>query len=619
MTVELLLGVALGGAVLTYVLGKISSGLRDAFALLNALALVVMISLMYGQSFERALPFQFLGVQLLVRMNMLSWFFAITILGTGLLSVIYSLVFMRSRERLDYYYATLLFINASMLGTVVVGDLLSFFVFWEVMSWSTYLLISLEGGDKAVRAGLKYIVMALVGSLCMLVAIVSLYATFGTLSMVELAGHVQSTTVGQALFVMILFSMTFIIINALWPFHTWLPDTNAEAVSPFSAIISAVLVRKGLYGLYLVMYAILGFSMLGKLAWGWLSYSNVMAWIAAITIVFASFRALLQDDSKRILAWSTIGQGGYMVLGISIATSMGMAGGTFHILNDCIFMALLFFVAGAVEHRTGGITDLDSLGGLIKRMPIAFVGALAGIFGLIGLPLTNGFVSKWLIYKSLVLEGRPFLAFAAFLGTWGTILYSYKFIHNIFLGQLPEELEKVKRIPFGMAVPIVILAALVVLFGVLPGIPLGVVDQVGTYLGFESLDVSIWGVPSETGTLNVINLLAAMAVAGFIVWVLFRAIGRSVSVEQADTYAAGAAIPKGKYHYTVGFYNPLSRIVGPYLRDFMDTFFLKLADWTGSVCSVTRKIYTGFVGNYVMYLVLFLAVLIFVQIAWSPW
>ena len=620
MTVELLLIVAFGGSFLTYVLGKLSSRLRNGFALLSALALVIMIGMLYGKEFERALPLGFLGMQFSIRMNMLSWFFAVTILGIGLLAVLYSLRFMKGRDRQDYYYFTLLFINATMLGTVVAGDLLSFFIFWEMMSWSTYLLISLRGGGKAVLAGLKYMIMALVGSLCMLVAIVSLHTMFGTLNITELAGHLQSSaTVGQALFVMVLLSMTFVIINALWPFHTWLPDTNTEAVSPFSGIISAVLVRKGLYGLYLMMYVVLGFSMLGKLAWGWLSYSNVLAWIAAITILFAAFRALVQNDSKRILAWSTIGQGGYMVLGISVSTTLGMAGGTFHILNDCIFMALLFFVAGAVEYRTGGITDLDSLGGLMKRMPIAFIGALVGVAGLIGVPLTNGFVSKWLIYKTLVLEGRPILALAALLGTWGSILYGYKFIHNIFLGQLPDELREVRKVPFTMAVPIVVLVVLVFLFGVLPGIPLTVVDRVGTSMGFESLDLNAWGIPSETGTLNVVNLLAAIAVAVFLVWLLFRAIGRSVRVDQSDNYAAGAAIPAGRYSFTREFYAPLNRIVAPYVRDLPEAFFLRIADGARALGGAVRKVYSGYVGNYVMYIVLFLAVLVFVQLTWSPW
>ncbi|MBN1433394.1 hypothetical protein JW921_01450 [Candidatus Fermentibacterales bacterium] len=619
MMVELLLIVAFGGSLLTYVLGKLSSRLRNGFALLNALALVIMIGMLYGQEFERSLPFGFLGIQFSIRMNMLSWFFAATILGIGLLAVLYSFRYMKGKERLDYYYFTLLFINASMLGTVVAGDLLSFFIFWEMMSWSTYLLISLRGGGKAIFAGIKYIIMSLVGSLAMLVAIVSLYTAFGTVDIGELAVHMQSASLGLALLVVILFSITFVIINALWPFHTWLPDAHAEAVSPFSAILSAVLVRKGLYGLFLLMYVILGFSFLDRLAVGAISFSNVLAWIGAITIVFAAFRALLQNDSKRILAWSTVGQGGYMVLGVSVATSMGMAGGTFHILNHCIYIALLFFVAGAIEHRTGGIRDLDSLGGLIKKMPVAFVGGLVGIFGLIGLPLTNGFVSKWLIYKSLILEGRPFLAFAAFLGTWGTILYGYKFIHNIFLGQLPDELRDVKRVPFTMAVPIMVLVVLVFLFGVLPGIPLSVVNQVGTYMGFEPLDLNVWGIPSESGTLNVVNLLAAIAVAGFLVWLLFKTLGRSTRVDQSDNYAAGAAIPRGRYGFTREFYAPLYRIVSPYVKDFPDALFLWIADRTKALGGMTRKIYSGYVGSYVMYIVLFLAALVFVQLTWSPW
>ncbi len=618
MSVELLLAVAFGGSLLTYVLGKVSPKLRNGFAVLNALALVVMIGFFYGQSFEKTLPLSFLGINLALRMNMLSWFFAITILGVGVLSVLYSIEYMRGRERLDYYYATMLFINASMLGTVVAGDLISFFIFWEMMSWSTYLLISLRGG-RAIFAGIKYIIMSIVGSLAMLMAIVSLYATFGTLDITELAQHLQAASMGYVMFILVMFSMAFVIINAFWPFHTWLPDAHAEAVSPFSSVLSAVLVRKGLYGLYLLMYVMLGFRVLERLSVGVVSFTGVLSWIGAVTIVFAAFTALLQNDSKRILAWSTVGQGGYMILGLSVATSLGMAGGTFHILNHCIYIALLFFVAGAIEYRTGGVRDLNSLGGLIKRMPVAFVGGLVGIAGLIGLPLTNGFVSKWLIYKSLILEGRPFLALAAFLGTWGTVLYGYKFIHNIFLGQLPDEYKDVKKVPFTMALPIVVLTVAVLFFGVLPGIPLAVVDAVGTNLGFKSLDVNVWGIASETGTLNTVNLLAALLVAGCIVWFVFKSRGKSVSVEQHDTYAAGAAVPSGRYQYSVGFYNPLERMVVPCVRDFADAFFLKLADGTRVVCRGVRRMYTGYLGDYVMYIALFVALLIFVQLVWSPW
>jgi formate hydrogenlyase subunit 3/multisubunit Na+/H+ antiporter MnhD subunit len=512
----------------------------------------------------------------------------------------------------------MLFINASMLGTVLSGDLISFFIFWEMMSWSTYLLISYKGG-RAIGAGLKYIIMSIIGSLTMLVAIISLYNRFGTLEITALSSQMQTAPIDYTLFILILFSIAFVIINAFWPFHTWLPDAHAEAVSPFSSVLSAVLVRKGMYGLYLFMYVILGLNTLNKLSAGIISFNNVFCWIGAITIVFAALTALLKDDSKRILAWSTVGQGGYMILGVAFATTLGMAGGTFHILNHCIYIALLFFVAGAIEHQTGGVRDLNSLGGLIKKMPVTFVGGLVGISGLIGVPLTNGFVSKWLIYKTLILQGHPFLAFAAFLGTWGTILYGYKFIHNIFLGQLPEKYKDVKEVPFTMQLPIILLTILVLLFGILPGIPLKVVNAIGTSFGFESLNVTIWGIASETGTLNTINIFSALLVAAVFVWFLFRLGAKSVPVAQQDTYAAGTHIPKDKYHYTAEFYGPLYRMIKPFLRDVIDEFYYWIASSMQRLSDGVRRVYAGDVGYYVMYIILFIALLIFVQLKWKPW
>jgi len=618
MSLELLLIVAFAGPFITYLFGKISSGLRDSLAVLNGLALVVITICLYGQSIEKPLHIGYLDLTFVLRMNMLSWFFAITIVGIGLLSLIFSIRYMKKNERLDYYTFTMLFINASMLGTVISGDLLSFFIFWEMMSWCTYLLISYKGG-KALFAGLKYIIMSIIGSLAMLLAIISLYVTFGTLNITELAVYMQTVSINYVLFILILFSITFIIINAFWPLHTWLPDAHAEAMSPFSSVLSAVLVRKGMYGLYLFMYVIVGYNILQKLSIGFISYNSILCWIGAITIVFAAFTALVQNDSKRILAWSTVGQGGYMILGVAFGSSLGMAGGTFHVLNHCIYIGLLFFVAGSIEYRTHGVRDLNSLGGLIKRMPVTFIGGLVGILGLIGMPLTNGFVSKWLIYKTLILNGHPFLAFAAFIGTWGTILYGYKFIHNIFLGQLPESYKDVREVPFTMQIPIILLTALVILFGVLPGIPLKIVNAIGVSFGLESLNVKIWGIASETGALNTINIFAVVIAASIIVWFIFRSSPKGRTADQEDTYAAGAAIPEGKYHYTESFYRPLALMITPFIKDFAEAFYLKLADWIQSVSLRIRRVYSGYVGHYLMYIVLFAAVLIFIQLKWSLW
>jgi len=618
VSLELLLIIAFGGAFLTYLLGKISSRLRDFFAVFISLALVIIVAYLYGKPVEGSPYFSFFGLPLILRLNMLSWFFAITIVGIGLLSIIYSLEYMKDKERLDYYYFTMLFINASMLGTVISGDLISFFIFWEMVSWSTYLLISYKGG-RAIAAALKYIIMSIIGSLAMLFAIIALYSKYDTLEITALASYMQTASIGYILFISVMLSITFIIINAFWPAHTWLPDAHAESVTPFSSVLSAVLVRKGMYGLSLFMYLILGLNILDRLSVGPISFNLILCWIGAVTIVFAVFTAPLKDDSKRILAWSTVGQGGYMILGVAFGTTVGMAGGMFHVLNYCIYIALLFFVAGAIEHRTGGIRDLNKLGGLIKKMPVTFIGGVVGISGLIGLPLTSGFVSKWLIYKTLILGNHPFLAFAAFIGTWGTIMYGYKFLHNIFLGQLPEEYKDVREVPFSMQLPIVLLTIMVILFGILPGIPLRMINIIGASFGFKPLDVSIWGIASETGTLNIINVFSAILIAGIVVWIFFRIGAKPVSVPQEDSYAAGSYIPKGKYHYTVGFYNPLYQMIAPYLRDVMDEFYYWIADRVQGICDRIRRVYVGDVGYYVIYIILFLASLIFVQLRWDLW
>lgn len=613
-----LLIVAFGGSFFTYIFGKISSKLREGFAVLISLVLVVMIARLYGQYGLESFYLNFLGLPLILRINILSWLFAVAVSGLGALSVVFSLNFMKDRERTDFYYLMLLLANSAMLGILFSGDLVSFFIFWEIMSWSTFLLISYSRGP-ALAAALKYIIFSIIGSMAMLIGMLSLYANYETLNIATLSTLIPSASSGYILFLLIIFGTAFAIKNALMPLHTWLPEAYTEAPTPFNIVLSGMLTRMGMYGFLLLMYVVAGATRALNLGSGLFTFNYILAWLGAVTIVIPTFIAILQNDAKKLLAWSAIGQGGYMILGIAIGTGLGLAGGLFHTLNHAIYIVLLFMCVGAVQYRTEGERDLHSLGGLIKKMPITFIGALLGISGLIGVPLTNGFVSKWLIYKTLILESYPFLAFAALIGTWGCILYCYKFIHHIFLGQLPEKYKNIQRSPFSMQLPMVILSIAVFLFGILPGIPLKMIDTIGTSFGFESMNVTIWGIASETGALNTINIFAAVLVVGVIVWLIFRVSSKAIPVPQEDTYAAGAAIPKDKYHYTVEFYRPLASMIAPFVKDFVDQFYLKLAGWIQNLCRNVRRIYTGYVGNYVMYIVLFLAILIFIQLRWSPW
>jgi len=616
MSLELLLIIAFSGAFLTYLSGKISSKLRDILAVVISLVPVIILSRLYGVQTEAVYNHNYLGLSLVLRLNPLAWFFAIATVSLTALSVIYSLGYMKNRDRTDYYYFMMLLINASMLGIVLSGDLLSFFIFWEIMSWSTFLLISYNRG-KAIAAGKKYIVMSLIGSMAMLIGILSIYSFTDSLNIQIIATQLHTAFSSYKLFLLIIFSITFGIKNAVMPLHTWLPDSYAESPLPFTAVLSGMLTRMGVFGFLLIMYVIVGSGTTLHLGYGFLSFNVILAWLGAITIVIPTFIAMLQNDAKKLLAWHGIGQGGYMIVGIAFGTSLSVAGGIFHTLNHAIYIVLLFLSVGAIQYRTNGLRDLNSLGGLFKKMPIAFMGGFLGICGLIGMPLTNGFVSKWLIYKALILGHAPFLAFAALLGTWGTILSVYKFLHNLYLGQLPEKHKEIKRAPLAMAIPIVILSLTILLFGVLPGLPLKVINSIIVSVGFDALDVSVWGIASDTGTLNMINIFAAIAIVGAIVWLIFKVARKATVVDQYDNYAAGAAIPQDKYNYTVDFYAPFYRMARPFLKDIFDSFYQKIAEATGVACETVRKIYNGYVGNYVMYIVLFLASLIFVQLIWS--
>ena len=612
---KLILIVSFGGAFLCYISGKISKILRDIFAVLTSIFIVGASVSIYGKTGSFIYAKNFLGFSLILNITHLSWIFLITLSVISSLSVIFSLTYIKNHERTDFYYLMLLLVNAGMAGVVLSGDLVSFYIFWEIMSWSTFLLISYNRG-AAIQAGLKYIIMSVFGSLSMLVAIMLIYSHYNTLEISQFISSLRESPHGLILLLLILFSITFGIKNAIMPLHAWLPDAHSEAPSPFSAVLSGVLIKMGTYGFILIMYSIVGLKVLLSIGNGIGSYHTILAILGAITIIFPSFIAFLQDDAKRLLAWSSIAQVGYIIIGISFGTNIAFVGGLFHFFNHAIFKALLFLGVGAVEYRVK-TRNLNELGGLIRRMPLTFTLITIGASSLIGIPLTNGFVSKWIIYKALIGGNAPFMAFAALLGTWGTILYSYKLIHNIFLGQLSEKHEMVREAPFNMHFSMIILAIGIIVFGILPGIPLKLINSIAVTLGYKAIDITLWGIKPEAGTLNILNILTAIIVSGLVVWLISSFGKRSISVQQDDNYAAGSYIPKEKYNFTVDFYKPLAGIIGPVLKDIANDFYLALGRGSANVGSGIRKIYTGDIGYYVIYILLFLAILILIKVGFK--
>jgi NADH-quinone oxidoreductase subunit M len=405
--------------------------------------------------------------------------------------------------------------------------------------------------------------MAILGAMALL------YTQAGSLEYARVAAIVPSLGTVQVAVLVALLGGGFAVKMGLLPFHLWQAAAYAETPGPGSAFLGAISARMGLYAIAVVVVGMVGVGRLVamEIPFTFLSARDLIAWIAALTVILPTYTALQQHDARYLLAWHGIGQGGYMLLGLVVGNAVGSGGGLLHVFNYAITQAALLMAVFAVVHRTG-TADLNKLGGLVARMPLTFLVLLFGIISLAGLPPMAGFVSKWMVYQSLITEGMPLLFVAAIVGTLGTILSVYKLIHNIFLGQLRVEHVQVKEAPLSMLVPMLGLSLLIFLAGFMPGPALSWVAQVQALLGLPVVQYSLGGIIDPRGGLDMIWLVGIL-MAGFGVGALvfYGLGGRSRRVHQLDNYAGGHFLTADvRYQYSDDFYAGLMHLIGPWYR-----------------------------------------------------
>jgi NADH-quinone oxidoreductase subunit M len=576
---DTLLIIALLTAVVTFVMGNRPAAGWTA-TLLYAVQLAVLLSvagLVYGNggdgtSIESALTFQVLGNHLHWRFDALSWFFASITLGAALLcswfaSGSWAQDYRDTGGSLRLFNSAIALNVFAMLLLLASGDFLTLFIGWEAVSWASFLLMAISG-PRATRYALRYLTYAIGGAMAVLMALAIVHTEVGSFEFNALQAAMPSLADATVWWLLLLFGAGFAVKMALVPFHLWQAKAYAETPGPGAAFLGAISSRMGLFAILLVLVQLIGLGRLLelKVPFDVLSARDVLAWIAVLTIIFPTYTALRQHDARRLLAWSGIGQGGYMLLGIVTGDDLGTAGGLMHVFNYACYEALLFLVVTAVVFRTG-TADMNKLGGLVARMPLSFFAMLIAIISLAGLPPMAGFVSKWLIYRSLIIDGSPFLFLGTVIGTLGTILYVYKLIHNIFLGQLRVEHVDVEEAPWSMLVPMLILSAMIFVTGYFPGLVLEWVSAVQAVAGLPVLEHTLGGVPMEKGGLDMIWVVSVM-LAGFgIGTLIFLAGGRSRRVHQLDNYAGGHFLTaETRYQYSDNFYPGLMHLIGPWYR-----------------------------------------------------
>jgi multicomponent Na+:H+ antiporter subunit D len=390
--------------------------------------------------------------------DMLGIYMAFSATLLGLFATIYSVNYMVHDTRLTEYYTLLSALVTGIVGISFAGDFLTFYVFWELMGITSYVLVAFRKENWGpIEAGFKYMVMGAIGSTLLLLGISLIYGMAGTVNFAQVSYALKSQPFGIWLgLAMIIFIVGFGVKSAIVPMHTWLPDAHPEAPSPISAMLSGILIETALYGLTRVLNLLFEPSV----------FQMVIAVLAVFTMCLANLLALLQQDIKRMLAYSSIAQMGYMLIGLSSGNLIGLQGLFLHVFNHSLLKGLAFFSAGSLVHNAN-TRDVQSLKGIGKVMPVTTLTLFVALLGLGGVPATNGFISKYILFSSAVGAGLWWVMLIGVLNSAFSMAY-YLRVMKTLISEPLESLKGLKEAPILMLTVTVAMAALVIIFGVWP-------------------------------------------------------------------------------------------------------------------------------------------------------
>jgi len=402
------------------------------------------------------------------------------VVALGFLSVVYAVGYTEHTENKPTFFANHLFFLMGMQWVTLATNLLEFFIAWELMLVPAYFLILFWGlPETKKRTAMKFWLYTQSGAVCILIGFGLLYFFTSTFELYAIIAMIPSL-VGQLdllKLIFILLAAGFLVKMAVFPIHWWLPPVHAEAPTPISVLLSGAMIETGAYAL--VRFGIIT---LGPAA---ASLSFWVGLLGVITMFYGGFMALVQKDIKRLLAYSSVSQMGYVLFALGMITTYGVSGGLFHLINHAFSKGLLFMTAGAVIHQTH-LRDVDLMGGLSNKMPITAFTAAVGALSIAGSPPLSGFASEWMMFlggfqAALMDAGgiaRPEFFVLSILAVSSSIVsagYMLRYLWKVFLGPHPDALEDVKESSRWMTVPMIILGSLIVIFGIFPGLALDVI------------------------------------------------------------------------------------------------------------------------------------------------
>jgi multicomponent Na+:H+ antiporter subunit D len=461
--------VPLGTAFLLPVVGRFARQQRATFCILSLVATLALLSNLAGPVFSGQIIVYWMsswtprsGLAIGISLSIDAWGLLIAFVVTvvGLLTMVYSMAYMRRQTGQGPYYVLVMLLVTALIGFSLSGDLFNQFVWLEVFSVAAFALTGFHVERReAVEAAFKYLITNSIAAFFIAIGLTLLYMQTGALNLAQIARDFQPTPAG--LVAIGLLVAGYATKAALVPWHFWLPDAHSVAPSPISALFSGALIKVGIYAVARSALTLFPFRQGSAVQMGLLM-------VAAITMLVGGLQMIQQQRLKRILAFSSVSQMGYIILGIGLGTPLGLAAAALHTIHHALVKSALFMGAGAVQWRTD-IHALDEGGGLARQMPVTFALMGIGTLSLAGMPLLSGFASKMLLEDAAARAGFPVLTWVAVLSSVLTLAGMLRLLRRVFgPRRAPEPLPEVREAPLLFLLPMLALIAGSILVGLFP-------------------------------------------------------------------------------------------------------------------------------------------------------
>ena len=364
--------------------------------------------------------------------------------------------------RIYLFYCMYLLNLAGLLGIAITGDVFNLFVFLEISSLSSYVMISLSRDRRALVAAYRYLIMGTIGATFYIIGVGMMYQVTGTLNMVNLATLIPDLVDNRTVMVALAFlSVGLCLKLALFPLHMWLPNAYTYAPSAVSAFLAATGTKVAVYALARILFTVFGGSSLIDD----FGLQEILVTFAVLAMIGGSAVAVYESNVKRLLAYSSVAQIGYMILGLSMASVIGMTAGLVHLFNHALMKGGLFMVMGCVFFRLSSV-QVEDMDGLAKRMPLTMAAFVAGGFGLIGMPLTAGFISKWYLIQAALEKGWWAAVAAILISSLLAVIYVWRVVEAAYFKPPPKGAAEVGEAPLSMLVPMWVMIGMSYYFGI---------------------------------------------------------------------------------------------------------------------------------------------------------